>query len=347
MTVYAWGDDFWGQLGTGKRENVEATPISTLPGWNPAAVLMACAGHSLAWFPDGLIEGVGSNEYGSIGDGTKTQPTFTPTVSLCPPARLFDSGRSHSLAVGYDTHPRTWGGNLDGQLGVGTAPKAGERENIAGLPACTATPQILPALGKLALVACGDVNCYTLDTAGNLYAWGANQHGQIGDGTSRTERYKPTLAKRPPAPVVALAAGLGHVLALLNDSTVASWGAGGKHQLGYGVLDQHTPARIPGLTGVKAIAAGGDHSVFLLDDGTVRECGEGHPVRAVPFPAPVTAVAGGYQHNLAIAGGVVYGWGQNEYGQVGDGTRTAKPTPVSTGVKASQITAGELHSLAR
>jgi alpha-tubulin suppressor-like RCC1 family protein len=152
-----------------------------------------------------------------------------------------------------------------------------------------------------------------------------------------------------------------------------AWGYNGAGQLGNGTTNNGlVPANVTGLpTGVVGVAAGAEHSLALLSDGTVMAWGDnfvgqlgigsntgpdncaGTPCSATPLPvgigSGVVAIAAGDRHSLALlSNGTVMAWGENRYGQLGDGTtneRTA-PVPVSglTGVLA--IAAGGFHSLA-
>jgi alpha-tubulin suppressor-like RCC1 family protein len=166
---------------------------------------------------------------------------------------------------------------------------------------------------------------------------------------------------------VAIAGGLGHGLALKGDGTVWSWGWNDNGQLGDGTRGniRNTPVKVSNLEGVKAIAGGGRHSLALKNDGTVRAWGQNWerqqgnenyknlysntPIK-VSHLSRVKAIAGGSQHSLALKkDGTVFAWGYNEYGQLGNGTRSHSKTPVKIsnleGVTA--IEGGALHSLAK
>jgi alpha-tubulin suppressor-like RCC1 family protein len=191
--------------------------------------------------------------------------------------------------------------------------------------------------------------------------WGANDSGQVGDGTTTNA----------PAPVpvsgltgvTAVAAGYLHSLALRNDGTVWAWGGNGEGQLGDGTTTQRsTPVQVNGLTGVTAIAAGGSHSLAVRSDGAVwawgyngsGQLGNGTTANALnPIQVSgltgVTAIAAGSSHSLAVRDdGTVWAWGWNGDGQLGDGTTTNATTPVQVSrlTGATAIAAGAYHSLA-
>ncbi|WP_329580368.1 RCC1 domain-containing protein [Streptomyces sp. NBC_01361] len=202
--------------------------------------------------------------------------------------------------------------------------------------------------------------------AQRVESWGDNGAGQLGDGTN-TDRHTPvTLAGLTAASVTGLAAGRSHGLALLSNGTVKAWGNNFFGQLGDGTTTNHpTPGGVRELSGVTAVAAGCGHSLALLDDGTVRawgsnsvgQLGNGTTGGTSTTPIPVsglsnvTAVATSCDHSLALlANGTVRAWGDNAFGQLGNGTTggiSNIPVPVSGLGGVRDIAAGFDHSLAR
>ena len=206
--------------------------------------------------------------------------------------------------------------------------------------------------------------------AGEVWSWGNNGSGQLGDGTFVNHG----IAEKVPglSSVVAVAAGGSHSLALKTDGTVWAWGGNSSGQLGDGTFNFNPiPTQVPGLTGMNAIAAGQNHSLALKSDGTVWAWGGNFNgqvgdntsgnVRLVPTAVStaggltgVIAIAAGLNHSLAIkTGGGVWAWGQNTNGQVGDGTsgnNKIVPTSISlatcTAGAATAIAGGNAHSLA-
>ncbi|HKI56599.1 MAG TPA: hypothetical protein VKB31_05555 [Trueperaceae bacterium] len=202
-------------------------------------------------------------------------------------------------------------------------------------------------------VAAGAWHSLALLSDGSVWGWGYNADGQVGDG-STTGRDTPVQVHGLPA-VVSLAAGgdfeSGHSLALAQDGTVWAWGYNAYGQLGINsTADSYTPVQVPGLSGVVSIAAGLDHSLALTRGGSVYawglnangQLGDGTtterdvPVAVSGLSGVVAVSAGGnhytspdYGFSLALtAGGSVYAWGSNAYGQLGDGTTTDRHAPV-------------------
>jgi alpha-tubulin suppressor-like RCC1 family protein len=207
-------------------------------------------------------------------------------------------------------------------------------------------------LNGVTAVDAGDRHTLALKQDGTVWAWGRNQYGQLGDGTTVEEG---CACRVTPAPVVgltdvvAIRGGTYHSLALKDDGTVWGWGRNFTGQLGDGsITDRLTPVQVKTiggspLTGVVAIAAGDGHNLALKGDGTVwawgwnryGQLGDGTSASDEYLPWPVqvkgaggsgvltgvTAIAAGERHSLAIrSDGTAWAWGWNIYGQLGDGT---------------------------
>ncbi|HEX8440337.1 MAG TPA: RCC1 repeat-containing protein, partial [Archangium sp.] len=197
---------------------------------------------------------------------------------------------------------------------------------------------------------------------GTVWAWGHNQSGQLGDGTTTAARATPVQVSGLTG-VTAMTAGSGCSLAVRQDGTVWAWGSNGSGQLGDGTTtSRSSPVQVSGLTGVTALATGVGHSLAVRQDGTLwawgsngsGELGDG-TTTSRSFPVQVsgltglTTVAAGFRHALAVRqDGTVWAWGVNDYGQLGDGSTTSRSSPVQvaglTGVIA--VAASANHSLA-
>ncbi len=182
-------------------------------------------------------------------------------------------------------------------------------------------------------------------------AWGATVHG----------------SEATTAPLLrgatALAAGVGHVCAVLADTRVACWGNNGEGALGDGTTTNRiSPVVVPGLTGVTAVVAGGYHTCALLAAGTARcwgynaygQLGDGTSTDRIS-PVAVAGIAGaialtaGVHHTCALlADGTARCWGYNGYGQLGDGTTASRalPAPVGGLAGVTAVAAGGLHTCA-
>lgn len=194
------------------------------------------------------------------------------------------------------------------------------------------------------IVAAGGYHTCALTTAGAVLCWGANQAGQLGDGTTLAHG-TPRVVKGLTGVVVAISAGSAHTCALLAGGGVQCWGANWAGQLGDGSTTARLePVPVSGLSGVTAIAVGALHSCALTGAGAVlcwgsnvwSALGDGTATdRPVPVPVThlsrgATAITAGAGHSCAVvAKGDVWCWGWNLTGQLGDGTHTSWSTPVA------------------
>ncbi|WP_233595705.1 MULTISPECIES: Ig-like domain-containing protein [Corallococcus] len=306
--------------------------------------------HSLGLKQDGTVWAWGTSSFGQLGDGTTDTRRLTPVqVQGLAGVAALAAGGLHSLGLKQDGTVWAWGYNVNGQLGDGTTTHRLTPVQVQGLT------------GVVALDA-GYVHTLALKQDGTVWAWGSNSNGQLGDGTT-TDRLLPVQVQGLTG-VVALAASSAHTLALKQDGTVWAWGSNYYGQLGNGTTtDRLLPVQVSGLTGVTALASGGYHILALKQDGTVwawgynsrGQLGDGTTTqhRLTPMQVPgltgVAALAAGHYHTVALKqDGTVWAWGDNGFGQLGDGTATDRFTPMQvsglTGVTA--LTAGITHTLA-
>ncbi len=203
-----------------------------------------------------------------------------------------------------------------------------------------------------------------LASDGTVWAWGDNTAGDLGDGTT-TERLTPVQVSGLTG-ITAISAGFWHTVALKSDGTVWAWGYNYYGQLGDGTTTERlTPVQVSGLMGVTAISAGNWHTVAIKSDSTVcawgynasGELGDGGgesysaiPVQVLGLTA-VTAIAGGGLRTMALTSdSTVWAWGDNDYGQLGDGDSTGmaqySPVQVSGLSGITAISAGWYHTVA-
>lgn len=196
-----------------------------------------------------------------------------------------------------------------------------------------------------------------------LLAWGANNEGQLGDGTT-TNSHVPVKVKLPKGITVTdMAAGSGHTLAVTSTGSVLAWGDNSNGQLGDGTTtssDLPVKVKLPQGTKVTAVSGGNLHSLALTSTGAVLawgyntdgELGNGTttgsdlPVKVMlPQGTKVTMIAAGTSTSLALTStGSVLAWGSNADGELGNGNTTDSDVPVKVklpkGTKAIRVAAG-------
>ena len=231
-------------------------------------------------------------------------------VALCPVFSAAAALAPRSGAV------YAWGDDDAGQLGNGTiSDPANHFDQDQRVPVAAH----MPAGTSSVAVAGGLSDSYAVTTAGAMYAWGFNGDGEVGDGT-RTATESPVESDLPAGvAATAVAAGYKQALALTAGGGLYAWGSNSAGQAGLGST---TP-----------------NSVITPS-----------PV-ALPSGVQATAIATGADHDLAVSrAGVVYAWGLNADGQLGDGTTANSDVPVAVslpgGARATAVAGGAAHSLA-
>ncbi len=286
------------------------------------------------------------------------------TAALVVVSSVFVSAVLSSQPASAGTTPvlQGWGDNTYGELGNGTKVNA-------TVPRAVTLPS---GVTSFTAVAAGGEHTLAIGSDGNLYAWGDNGYGELGNGTT-TSSTTPVEVHMPAGiQATQIAAGLLDSLAIGSDGKVYAWGDNGYNELGDGnSTDSSVPVKVslPGfVTGVKQIAAGQYHNLAVTLNGTLYawglnsngQLGNGTtttPTIPVQVHMPTGTVAnniaaGGYHSMASDTAGDLYAWGLNGDGQLGlapnDTTSESSPTLVDmpSGVSATQLAAGLYHSMA-
>jgi alpha-tubulin suppressor-like RCC1 family protein len=270
-TVWAWGADFGGPLGDGGTSVESAVPVQMMDFTQPAGLvpltnvvaISAGGDHSLALRADGIVWSCGNNLHGQTGLGTGLIDTHAARpVPGIDDVIAISSGAAYNMALKSDGTVWAWGWNTNGQLGDGTV--GIERH----------TPTQVVGLTNVIAIAATVTGWHSLAVKadGTVWAWGRNDRGQLGDGTT-TDRHSPVQVSGL-AGIRAVAAGSFHSVALKADGTVWAWGDNGHGQLGDGtLLERDTPVQVPSFAGVAVVTTGMTHTVVLKSDGTAWSWG--------------------------------------------------------------------------
>jgi alpha-tubulin suppressor-like RCC1 family protein len=254
-TVWAWGLNYCGQLGNGNNTNSNI-PVQVF-GLANVKSIAAGRDHALALKQDGTAWAWGFNGRGQLGNGNDTSSNIPVQVSGLTNVKNITAGDMHTVALKNDGTVWAWGSNYIGGLGNGNNINSNIPVQVSGL---TNVVSITAGLFH---------NTLALKNDGTVWAWGSNESGQLGNGTtnnSTTPLQVPGLIN-----VASIAAGENHTVALKNDGTVWAWGGNSFGQLGNGNTYYYStvPVQVPGLTGVISIAAGYIHTLALKQDNTV------------------------------------------------------------------------------
>ena len=309
-SLLAWGNNRFGQLGDGTRVN-SATPTAIGTDY----VSVAAGGyHTVALKTDGSLWAWGLNGSGQIGDGTTTDRSAPTQIGIDYAAVA--AGYDHTVALKTDGGLWAWGSNSSGQLGDGTK---------------TNSPKPKAIGAGYVSVAAGGYHTVALKADGSLWAWGLNGSGQIGDGTT-TDKGAPTQIG---AGYAAVAAGHNYTVALKTDGSLWAWGSNTFAPYSVARTEKclpppyYAPANCslsPSQIGAgyASVAVGGAYT--LKTDGSLWRLGSGS-VRQTQVGAGYGAVANA-SHTVALrTDGTVHSWGDNGYGQLGDGSLSNRPVP--------------------
>ena len=273
-------------------------------------------------------------------------------VTDAAPAAGANSGAAPATTASSSDPLYAWGTNYYGQLGDGTNSGPETCDGIA----CSTTPvQVsLPSGVTATAIAGGSSDGYALGSKGTVYAWG--EGGELGDGTT-TDSSTPVVVSLPSGvTATAIAAGFYDGYAIGSDGKLYAWGDNTYGALGNGTTtSSSTPVVVSLPSGVTPTAInGGSYNAFAIgSNGKLYAWGENifgslgngtttassTPV-GVSLPSGVTAkaIAGGVTAYAIGSDGNLYAWGNNNEGQLGDGTSTGPqmcqdiepPTPCST-----------------
>jgi alpha-tubulin suppressor-like RCC1 family protein len=306
-TVTAWGLNGHGALGDGTTTD-RSTPVQVRGLTGVITQVAAGEQFSLALRSDGTVWAWGRNDHGQLGRGTTSSGELVPArVAVLNRVTKISAGRDFALALRSDGIVFAWGHGQSGQLGTGGTADSPVPVKIAGLARVTGI-----AAGSDASLATENNGISAITS---VWAWGANQYGQLGDGTLAGHA-TPERVTGLPVYIAGLSAGDGFAAVLGPDGSVWDWGANGIGELG---LAPHTPA----VT---------------------------RPVNAIAAGSGITQLAAGVSHMLALkSDGTVLSWGWNQSGQLGRypaGQASADPGPVTGLAGATQVSAGWQSSYA-
>ncbi|MBO6522749.1 MAG: T9SS type A sorting domain-containing protein [Balneolaceae bacterium] len=372
-TVYTFGEGTHGTLGQGNGGRYDiAAPIthSNLGGKKiiAAAVSKDTGGDefTLMIAEDSTVYSFGENNYGQLGHDDKVSrrdPTQISHANITGKKFVaVSAGKNFSVLLAHDGSVFVMGHNNNGYLGIGSTtpgeilvPTLVDTSNISG--------------HRIVQIAAGNNHTIMLSDSNQVFAFGENVNGQLGDSTrvSKISPVKIPKSNFANKTITDIEAGVGSSLVLTTDGTIYSWG-NFRAGLGHGTLasDLLTPTAIShaNLSGkmVTKISKTHETGLLLASDGTLFIFGDDFGFTISDFPTEYTSSATlgktisdisiGKSHGLLqTADGLVYGFGSGSNGNHGVGTILTinHPRPINnsfiSGKVISSVAAGAIHSI--
>ncbi|MBL8684691.1 MAG: hypothetical protein JNK05_36280 [Myxococcales bacterium] len=384
--VICWGANSYGQLGDGS--TVDRPTSVQVASLTNAVEVSAGRDHTCARRSTGDVVCWGRNNHGQLGDGsTVDRPTATVVPGLtnvnlisaggdqtcairnrvevvcwgsgrtAPYAVIaladiyeLDVGAAHACVRRSSGQVLCWGSNRFGQLGDGTTIDRAVPAAVAGLTDAES------------LSTHENHTCARRASSTQLLCWGANESGQLGDGTS-TNRLVPVAVAGFSASWL-VSAGRAHTCASNSDGGIYCWGANGNGELGDGTTTPRlAPVAVLGASGALQLSAGGHTCIQRsnrhilcwgangrgqLGDGTTVDRGRAGPIRGLE---DAVEIAAGGRHTCARrAYGRLLCWGDNFDGQAGPvapGSPSNAASELYEPVDVVEVSAGYEHTCAR
>ncbi len=325
-SVWNWGRNHRGQLGDGT--TTSRSGAAAVPGIDDAVAIAAGLHHSLALLADGTILAWGKNDLGQLGDGTTEDRLSPVTVSGISNAVAVTAGASQSFALRDNGTVAAWGWNADGILGDGTIEDRHTPITVPGITGATAVaagayhavvlredgtlrgwgyniygqisdsapvtgagsdvPVAIAGLTDVAGISTGAYTTYVRKADGTLWALGAGDHGELGDGGSAEVNPTQVQVGTLQVETVGQGSAMSHALAVLTpdpatvDPESLAFGAQAKGTLGPAQTVTVTAGTLPlQVERVKTEGTGQDDFLLSTDgcSGETLAPGEQCPVR--------------------------------------------------------------------
>lgn len=289
---------------------------------------------SFAIMNDGTVKAWGSNEYGQLGLGdtvNRNTPTVAPALKG---VKDIDLGFIHSIAIMSDGTVKAWGLNSSGQLGLGDTTNR-------------VTPTVITSFGtNVSQVYCGQYTSFALMKDGTVMYWGDSGFGELGLGDN-IRRLIPTLIADLGNSTKKLFVGGFTTFAMDGTGSVKAWGYNSYGQLGLGDnTSKNRPQPVTSLgSGVNDLSVSSYNGLAITSDGKVKSFGNNTQGQLglgdrLDRNTPTTieclgtdakkVVMGDFTSYVIMKDGTVRAWGENSYGQIGNGDKVIKDIPTIT-----------------
>ncbi|MBL7815751.1 MAG: T9SS type A sorting domain-containing protein [Saprospiraceae bacterium] len=364
-TLWAWGANTYGQLGTGTGALNRPTQVGSATDW---ASISTGAFHTIALKTDGTLWASGFNGEGQLGDATNNQSNSHKQIGTATDWKKVFAGERQSYAIKADGTLWAWGKNTNGALGIGN-----NTNSNAPVKVGTSTNWVNGA-SYLSVIA--------LKADGTIWSWGFNGDGELGNGNNTSTNTPAQVGSATDWSNVGN--GPYHTFAIKADGSLLGTGYNNAGQLGIGsVGDKNIFTKVVTATtsatttvnvcldftgldaayckGATAVTLTGNHApkgTFsgpgIKDNGdgtatfTPAEAGTGGTITYSYSPNAWKSISSGYSNTIGIkSDGSLWGTGENYYGELGNGTEDGSESFIQSGTETNwtNVSQGYYHSL--
>lgn len=338
--AYCWGNDAEGVIGNGPPRVDQPQPAQVAGGHTDWVSISVGDRHACGLRTGGRLFCWGADVAGELGNGPPQTSSSSPVAVSGGQGQWtsVSAGFRHSCARRVTGTLWCWGADTNGRLGNG-AP-TGRR---------TSPVVVAGGITNWASVSAGGSHTCARRTSGRLYCWGADFFGQLGDSVGLGEQDHPVQVAGGRTDWASVSAGLRHVCARRTTGRLFCWGGNSGGQLGLGTAGVNQPRPVEvfgGQTDWVSVSAGGLHTcgrrasgrAWCWGNDSSGELGDDPdldqkevPVLVAGFHADWVSVSTGRFTTCGRrAGGLLFCWGSDVRGQVGDGPPNAnQPQPVA------------------
>ncbi|GDX48851.1 chromosome condensation regulator [Bacteroidota bacterium] len=300
-TLWTWGNNSNGQIGNGGNSDIlNPYQVGWADDWSKVGTGKS-SNHNLAIKNNGTLWAWGDNFYGQLGFDAGVNYATPQQVGTDTDWHKVYCGMFFSIAIKTDSTLWGWGSNEFGQV---------DESNSSNF---ILVPTQISADSNWSELSCGDGHCLALNSAGEMYAWGFNLQGTVGNGNSGIGSNATLQHIATEYTWLSVAAGDSHSLAVRSDNTLWSWGTSTSGELGNGVLfsQNSLPAQVGTESDWAKVFSGEYCSFGIKTDGTL------------------------------------WAWGQNAYGELGIGNNENQFSPVQVGTESNwaSVQSGRSHTI--
>jgi alpha-tubulin suppressor-like RCC1 family protein len=333
--LFSWGNGDFGALGDGTSFTNSCSPVRECSSARDWCKVSGGIGHVLAIKLSGQIWAWGDGSSGRLGDGTASA-RCSPVREICSSTDWYQvsAGGCHSTAIKTSGQIWSWGANAYGQLGDGT-----------DTTRCSPVREFCSATDWCQISGGFRYHTTAIKNSGQLWTWGFNNCGQLGDGTA-TSRCSPVREFCSGTDWCQVSGGGRHTSAIKTSGQIWVWGSNSCGQLGDGTVTQRcSPVRErSSATDWCQVSAGSMHTAAIKTSGQLWSWGNNSyapglgdgtatnrcsPVREFCSATDWCQVSAGWYGVSAIkTSGQLWAWGNNGFGQLGDGTTFPRCSPV-------------------